>query len=337
MFFSVVVPVYQAESSIQICLESLCGQRLSDFEVILVDDGSTDRSGEICRQFASVDPRFHYIFKENGGPSSARNMGLNCAKGEFIVFLDSDDQYRDTYLESFHRLIMDNRQFDSFWCGYETIAKTVKRSGTDGIIPGKEKVLTFNRNELMTLHQRVLLSPLWNKAFRRSIIEDKNLRMNTDLSLGEDILFNLAYLDCCPNPQILLWNWPEYRYYSISDESLSNRFRPDLDEIFCHLRTEMRSSLEKWDAPDEQFVKYQTMVFYMLVQVMKNYDNPACTLSKAEKKQAIREVLTSEEFQTALLNGKITIHSMIRMAYRLKNPALIHVMERLAAIKRKIC
>ena len=88
---SIIVPVYNVEPYIETCIQSLIRQTMGNIEVILVDDGSTDRSGELCDQYAEADERIRVIHKQNGGLSSARNAGISAAKGEYLLFVDSDD------------------------------------------------------------------------------------------------------------------------------------------------------------------------------------------------------------------------------------------------------
>mgnify|MGYP003290653380 CR=1 FL=1 len=102
---SVVVPVYNMEKFLERCLESLISQTISDFEILLIDDGSTDKSAEICRKYVKTDERIRYIYKENGGLSDARNAAIEVAKGEYITFVDSDDYVHSTYLEYLLSLI----------------------------------------------------------------------------------------------------------------------------------------------------------------------------------------------------------------------------------------
>ena len=99
--FSIIVPVYKAETFICKCIEGILAQTIVDFELILVNDGSPDRSGEICEEYAKKDIRIKVLHKENGGPSSARNVGLDNATGEYICFIDSDDTIDNTFLENF--------------------------------------------------------------------------------------------------------------------------------------------------------------------------------------------------------------------------------------------
>ena len=97
---SVVVPVYNVEDVLHFCIDSILNQTYSDFELLLVDDGSTDKSGDICDQYARKDTRIRVFHKENGGVSSARNLGIDNANGEYICFIDSDDYVNSEFLDS---------------------------------------------------------------------------------------------------------------------------------------------------------------------------------------------------------------------------------------------
>ena len=97
---SVIIPVYNAESTLRRCVDSVLAQTYTDFECLLIDDGSTDKSGEMCDEYAAKDSRVRVFHKENGGVSSARNVGLDNAKGEWITFLDSDDYIEEEFLGS---------------------------------------------------------------------------------------------------------------------------------------------------------------------------------------------------------------------------------------------
>ncbi len=336
MFYSVIIPIFQSEATINRCLDSLKKQSFGDFEAVLIDDGSSDKSREICEQFRLQDERFLYVRKENGGPSSARNLGLDLAKGEYVVFLDSDDCYRESYLENFYHLICSNKEYGHFWCGYTTISDNPKENGTGACLPTKESIVSSNRSEIMTLHSHLFLASLCNKAFHNTVIQDNKIRMKDDLSLGEDLLFNLEYLDCSSNTKILIWNRPEYDYYCFSQNSLNHKYRADLNDIYITLRTELFSYLQKWNAPEEQFAEYETMTFYMLEQIVQNYDNPSCKMSRFEKKRAKELVINSEEFKKALREGVITIHPLLKWAYSTGNVFVVEVVSSLSQLKRML-
>ena len=99
---SIIIPVYNSEKALRRCLDSILAQTMTDYECLLIDDGSTDSSGRICDEYAAKDERFRVFHKENGGVSSARNVGLDNAKGEWITFVDSDDSVEESFLESLY-------------------------------------------------------------------------------------------------------------------------------------------------------------------------------------------------------------------------------------------
>ena len=111
---SVVVPVYNVEDVLHFCIDSILNQTYSDFELLLVDDGSTDKSGDICDQYARKDTRIRVFHKENGGVSSARNLGIDNANGEYICFIDSDDYVNSEFLDSLISHCLQNKQSVKF-------------------------------------------------------------------------------------------------------------------------------------------------------------------------------------------------------------------------------
>ena len=100
---SVIVPVFNAEKTLHRCVDSILTQTYSNFELILIDDGSQDQSGSICDDYAKIDERVTVVHKENGGPSSSRNKGLNICSGDYVCFVDADDRVEEGYIESFFR------------------------------------------------------------------------------------------------------------------------------------------------------------------------------------------------------------------------------------------
>lgn len=136
---SIIVPVYNVEKYLKKCVNSIINQTYTDFELILVDDGSTDNSREICDEYLLIDRRIKVFHKENGGLSSARNMGLKKAKGEFLTFIDSDDIINKKYLEIMMKTINDN-QSDVIICNYERFSNEDEISDTSS----KEKLNIIN-------------------------------------------------------------------------------------------------------------------------------------------------------------------------------------------------
>lgn len=162
---SVIVPIYKVEAYLPRCVDSLLGQTDRDFELILVDDGSTDRCGAICDEYAAKDSRIQVIHKENGGLSDARNAGLAIARGEYIAFVDSDDWVSPRYLEML-RQGLETTGSDICECG---ILRTEGSSCPEPVETVPEVFDTVSALEQLIrdgkFHQYV-----WNKLYRREII-----------------------------------------------------------------------------------------------------------------------------------------------------------------------
>lgn len=117
---SIIVPVYNAENTLNRCVDSILKQSFGDWELLLIDDGNTDKSGRICDQYSAIDKRIKVFHKENGGVSSARNMGLDYARGECITFVDSDDALTDSAFELNWNDISEDLIFFPFYFNYES-------------------------------------------------------------------------------------------------------------------------------------------------------------------------------------------------------------------------
>lgn len=193
--FSVIIPVYNVEKFIHRCVDSVLAQTFSDFELILVDDGSTDHSGAICDEYARQDERVRVIHKENGGSSSARNAGLHKATGEYIYFADSDDYLREDLLETVVPYLNGEGRLISFGFAIQTLSGNIRHEYfgniTEKCISSEEEKLRFICSELTDY--RISWS-LWSKIFCREIIEQECLRFVDSIIFGEDLYFTMCYM-----------------------------------------------------------------------------------------------------------------------------------------------
>lgn len=187
---SIIIPVYNAEKYISDCLESVMNQTYSHLEIILVNDGSTDDSKKICEMFAKSDNRFIIINQSNLGQASARNTGLNIAKGKYIAFVDSDDTIDSKMFENLVKLIQEYR-CDIAICGHKTIYE--KKDFHKNF--GKYRIRSMNNDELWEEIFGKLNNAVWNKLFKRELLD--NVQFPTNLVHGEDLIFNLKYLTKC--------------------------------------------------------------------------------------------------------------------------------------------
>lgn len=187
MKISVIVPVYNVENYLSACLDSILSQTYQDFEIILIDDGSKDASGQICDAYAGKDPRIQVVHQENGGVSRARNRGLELATGELISFIDSDDTLEPDMYELLVR-VMREHNADISHCGYKRFDNqgnlVRKINGTHRLMiqSGEEAIVCMLQGEYFS-------NSLWNKLFRNQVV--RGLRFQEDLKNNEDVLFNV--------------------------------------------------------------------------------------------------------------------------------------------------
>ena len=192
--YSVIIPVYNAEKTLTRCVDSLINQNDGYAEIILINDGSRDQSGEICREYASRYDFVKYIEQANAGASAARNAGLDAATGEFITFVDSDDFVLDGYFAA-----LDTSDADFSIFTYKTIRDS-------GILENQfcQCLKTAKSNNEVVYHviAERLVGPV-TKKFRRSLIEAHRIRFKQDLTIGEDFVFGLEYMLCCQSSQVI--------------------------------------------------------------------------------------------------------------------------------------
>ena len=185
---SVIVPVFNAEQYLCKCLEAITAVKCKDIEVFLVDDGSTDTSKSICDEYSKRDVRFHVLHKQNGGVSSARNLGLEKANGEWVAFVDADDIPTESFLVYKPSL---NSDLICYNWQYTTGDAENERL-EEGLYQGEKKKKFLNQH----LVDFIFRTP-WAKWFRRSVIKDNNIWFDERFRLGEDNLFMLDYLIYC--------------------------------------------------------------------------------------------------------------------------------------------
>lgn len=178
---SIIVPIYNVEKYIENCLKSIVNQDYADFELILVDDGSTDKSVEIANNYLK-DKKVNYriINKENGGLASARNAGLKVAKGEYISFIDSDDCISNDYYLCLLKEI-ENKDFDFSFCNFQFIKTQVIESDNN------DNTKSFNRDDLMTTFlRRTVNFVVPSMLFKKEFLDKNNLYFNEELRFSED-------------------------------------------------------------------------------------------------------------------------------------------------------
>ncbi len=208
---SIIIPVYNVKKYVSKCIHSIISSKFTDYEVIIIDDGSTDGSLEYVKQLIKHDERFSVYHQENQGVSVARNYGLSKAVGKYISFVDPDDWISPQYYSSMISL-MDNEGYDIACCNWYEYDDLTK-STILHIIP---KGFIINNNEDIIKSTKIIGASVWNKIFRRKVIKH---RFKEEIIIGEDWLF-LVY-NCLHSCAVFFTEQPYY-YYRIRSDSAMN-------------------------------------------------------------------------------------------------------------------
>ena len=221
---SIIVPVYNVESYLDECIQSIVNQTYQNWECILINDGSMDNSEHICDTWVEKDNRIHVIHQSNQGVSAARNTGIQHAKGEYITFIDSDDWIEKNYLYSFIEALQNN-QSDLIVSG---LIHNYNNGETKIYTPQSPESFNLNWqniNSFVSLNKIHLLYPPYVKLYKAQLIKKYNIRFNKQYSYGEDLLFNYDYLEHVNT--ITCIDKAYYHYRIIGNNTLSSKLRHD--------------------------------------------------------------------------------------------------------------
>lgn len=325
MLVSVIVPVYNTQDYLDKCIESLLRQTYKNIEVILVNDGSTDHSLEVCKKYASQDARIAIINKENGGASSARNAGIRVATGEYIMFADSDDYVDENYVREMVDAQSENK--DAF-----VICDLCGILSDGGLLPFHEKIKesgVFNICDYYRFSKWLILNQPYNKIFALEKVKANNILFKEDLPIGEDIYFNLEYLMHCK--KIYFVN--KQLYYCLRDR----------DSSLCH--REYKNLLDIY-----RLVFYKHMELFSLFQVSEKYKNTLLSGHYGEHVDCLdreiehtkpkkimfsnmKDIFGSDAFQMCLKHCKKDIPRLYYLILNTKSPRVYYWYHKLSKLR----
>jgi len=246
---TIVVPVYNIENYLDRCISSIINQSFNNFELILVDDGSKDKSSQICDNYALQDNRVRVIHKPNGGVSTARNKGIEEAKGCYICFVDSDDWLEPTFLQNF--MDADPEKFgvvlQSFFYDYEGANKCVPH-----ILPEKQIDKASELEFFLEYTDGVHNGFLWHRLFHTDIIKEKGIRYPENVSFAEDGIFFLNYISYID--KYFITSKTGYHYF-IRGNSLTSKGKTLPIETYCFLLNSFAEPTQRiieQDKPDDK-------------------------------------------------------------------------------------
>lgn len=242
---SVIVPIYNVEKYLYECIDSICRQTYNKLEIILVNDGSKDNCGKICDEYAKRDKRIKVIHKENGGLSSARNAGLDIAKGEYISFIDSDDKIANNFFEKLYKLSKINNA-DIVECNFLKFENEITVTET------KENIKVYSSREMqhrLYSDENIRTKVVWNKLYKKYIY--KNLRFPLG-KINEDEFCTYKAFDNCKK-NIVIINLPLYYYRYNPTSIMGSKFSIKRYDILEALEERENYYIER--KYDELYVK----------------------------------------------------------------------------------
>lgn len=297
---SVVIPVYNVERYLENMINSILMQNFDNYELLLIDDGSTDRSGLICDEIADKDDRVRVFHITNGGVSNARNFGLAKATGEYIYFADSDDFLERGMFNCF-ATIVDKEQPDIVMCGSLQINE--KRNTSTVIAPRVETYLKDRDciskylDQIPLDEMKCLIHYVWNKWYKREFLLKKHLLFSPRLSLGEDYVFNCTAIKAATD----IYMVPNtFYHYFIRKNSLVSAFQAEPWEsrqMLFDAHKALYESYGIWKTNEKAILMEEGKMCFV---ALRSVNSKRCTLSNIEKNNFLKRMSTSKQMSNAL-------------------------------------
>lgn len=306
---SIIVPVYNSEKTLKRCIESLIKQSYKNIEIIIVIDGSTDNSEHIAAKYAEDDLRIKLIVKDNEGVSEARNTGIKNSKGDYILFIDSDDYIENNMCEKLLDAV-EKHSAQMAVCGYHHLFM-----GNDILKCPNAGACSLDEfsDEFLWLYGAGFLNMPWNKLFKRELIEEY---FDKSLSLGEDLLFNIAYMKNIERIAVL--SDPLYYYIqNNSQDTLSTKKRSDKYDIAVKICRSVKCFYREIEKCEEQYKKADSVINTRLILEFLDeieglaYDK---AMSRGEKLRLIERYMND----SYIINANKSIEN-IQIDYRIIN------------------
>lgn len=314
---SVIMPVYGVEDYVGKAIESIKNQTLTDWEFFCVDDGTKDRSGEICDEYAAKDPRIIVIHKENGGAPSARNVAIDKARGKYMYFMDSDDWAEPTMLEDMYNLAeRDNAQLvvagfyiDTY---YSDTEKYSQQQFCESAVYKNSR--EFRQNAHKLFDKNLLYTP-WNKLYLSSYILENKLYFPE--TFWDDFPFNLSVVRDVE--RVTVTSEKYYHFIRKRGESETAKYRADMFQKREEEHSWMLELYEHWKTDSPEIREFLARRYIeRVIGCIENVTNRNCTLSSKEKKAEIKKMISSDRAKEAVRTAKPNSNYMKLMLLPIK-------------------
>ena len=297
---SIILPTYNSDDVLKKAIESVEKQTYPDWELLVVENGKKGQAEQIVRSFK--DKRIKYIYQQKPNVSNARNIGLENAVGEYIAFIDSDDQYEEDFLYKMSLNLIKN-ETQLVTCGYRRVHEK-----NEILIKKNNEILnTTNIKEYLEIvKENYLYNELWNKIYISKIIKENNIKFDETYELGEDFLFNLDYIKYVEKASFI--NEPLY-IYTDGEFGLKLRYRANKFEIEYDLTKKLEKLyIEKEWNMDYVYNRYARVYYNQIIDIYKE-NNP---MTDKEKDELLKRIILSENYKNSIeeLAEKVTDKKM---------------------------
>lgn len=300
MYFSIITPVYNVEKFVRRGVENILGQSFDDFELILVDDGSTDRSGEICDSLSNLSSKIKVIHKPNGGPGPARNVGIDVASGKYVMFFDVDDLMVTDCMLKIHANLADT-EAEVLVFGYNEINLRFKSRNSYTFHAAAYKSNSELRDDWAQTLSGIKFNNgfVWNKVYEREFLLRNNIRFEP-LAIQQDEVFNLSVYPKVETLTVL--DETLYDYFVYDSGNNRSRFIPERIDIFRRVRDAFFGLCDKWGIENADVEAYICKRFLKGVIYSIGYDlyRLGNSLDSKEKAEALQRVLNADDVQDTL-------------------------------------
>ena len=304
--YSVIVPVYNVENYLPRCIDSLLAQNYADLEILLIDNGSNDQSGQICENYAAQFSNITAYHIPNKGVGSARNFGLSKAKGEFICFVDADDYLVGNLFSDVESQL--DSQLDllvfSYYNSIEKNLSEIDRSAK--ILPTEGKK---DKSDFIALFQELFLTDMmytvWNKIYRREFLEEHQIVFES-YELGEDVCFNLSVYQHVN--KVFLVKSAYYVYVSGRVDSAMGQYNPNRMNYQLEELGKVDQLMISWNSHDDQFI--DQIKARILMSNIQNISKQKMSLSK--KRHYVEVLCRNQEMIALLKKATSPLHPLVR-------------------------
>lgn len=313
---SIIVPIYNAQKYIDVCLESIIKQTYQDFELILVDDGSQDASGRICDLYAKKDQRITVYHRENHGVSASRNFGLAHARGKYVLFVDADDSIEPDMLKRCIGLADENKA-DLVICSFRYYMRDENNRMVENSLAcdfcgeGRE---IFNL-WFTTLVEKEILNPPWNKLIKKELLDNNRIQFNEEFSICEDMTFSTQLL--AASRKTVLTGDMLYNYYIRSSGTLVFRFHDNYFEALTHFYDTAYRYCKKFKINSTQTKILNTLYVNLTIMFIKQIYTKSPWNNRSRYKKII-EIGKEEKLLHAVRSANLTRKRRL-VCYLLKN------------------